>query len=106
MAWGMISWEVPMAVSGPTYNGEPLVYAALAAQKNHNALYLNCAYASPERTERLARAFAEAGKKLDMGKSCIRFKRAGDLAAEAIAEILASDTPEQFADITRSAHKR
>lgn len=34
MRWGMISWEVPLAVSGPTYNGQPLSYAALAAQKN------------------------------------------------------------------------
>ena len=52
MAWGMISWEVPLDSSGETYNGQPLVYAALAAQKNYNALYLNCVYGSEERTER------------------------------------------------------
>ena len=99
MAWGMISWEVPMEVSGPTYNKQPLVYAALAAQKNYNALYVNCAYASAERTEQLRRAFADAGKKLDMGKSCIRFQRADDLPLDAIAREIGSTTPEEFARV-------
>jgi uncharacterized protein YdhG (YjbR/CyaY superfamily) len=99
MAWGMISWEVPFDVSGPTYNKQPLVYAALAAQKNYNALYLNCAYASAERTEQLRRAFADAGKKLDMGKSCIRFQRADDLPLDAIAREIGSTTPEEFARV-------
>ena len=99
MAWGMISWEVPIEVSGPTYNKQPLVYAALAAQKNYHALYLNCVYASVERTEQLRRAFAEAGKKLDMGKSCIRFKRADDLPLDAIAREIGSATPEEFARV-------
>ena len=97
MAWGMISWEVPLEVSGPTYNKQPLVYAALAAQRNHNALYLNCVYVSPERSERLATAFANAGLKLDMGKSCIRFRRADQLALDAIASEIASMTPQEFA---------
>jgi Domain of unknown function (DU1801) len=97
MAWGMISWEVPIEVSGPTYNKQPLVYAALAAQKNYNALYLNCVYPSAERTGRLREAFAAAGKKLDMGKSCIRFKTADDLPLDAIAREIGSMTPQEFA---------
>jgi hypothetical protein len=104
MAWGMIGWEVPIEVSGPTYNKQPLVYAALAAQKNYNALYLNCVYASAARTERLRRAFDEAGKKLDMGKSCIRFKRADDLPLDAIAREVGSMTPEEFARGGAAAH--
>ncbi len=97
MNWGMICWEVPIEVSGPTYNGQPLAYAALAAQKNANSLYLNCVYASAERTERLKSAAAAEGKKLDMGKSCIRFRRADDLALEAICREIASTTPREFA---------
>ncbi len=97
MAWGMISWEVPLEVSGPTYNKQPLVYAALAAQKNHNALYLNCVYGSAERSERLANAFAGAGLKLDMGKSCIRFRKADELDLAAIAREVGSMTPSEFA---------
>ena len=103
MAWGMISWEVPIEVSGPTYNKQPLVYAALAAQKNYNALYLNCVYASAERTERLRQAFVAAGKKLDMGKSCIRFKRADDLPLDAIAREIGSTTPGKFAQVNATA---
>ena len=106
MAWGMISWEVPLEISGRTYNKQPLVYAALAAQKNHNALYLTCAYASSDRTEALKRAAAAAGKALDMGKSCIRFRRAADLPLEAIAAEIRSTRPEQFAALTAAAHSR
>ena len=105
MAWGMISWEVPLEVSGPTYNGQPLVHTALAAQKNHNALYLNCAYSSPERSERLKAAFADAGKKLDMGKSCLRFRRAEDLVLEAIREALAV-TPDELIRSYESSRRR
>ena len=106
MAWGMISWEVPLEVSGPTYNGQPLVYAALAAQKNHNALYLNCAYASEQRTQKLEQSFEAAGKKLDMGKSCLRFKRADDLVLDAIAEEIASTTPAEFVAISDQARRQ
>ena len=105
MAWGMISWEVPLEVSGPTYNKQPLVYAALAAQKNYNALYLNCVYISEERTRRLAEAFAGAGLKLDMGKSCIRFRTADDLALDAIAREIASTAPAEFAAASAQARQ-
>lgn len=104
MAWGMISWEVPIERSGKTYNGQPLVYAALAAQKNHNALYLNCIYPSEERTEHLRQRFAASGRKLDMGKSCVRFRRADDLDLEAIAVSLEALTPDEFVAETKAAH--
>ena len=96
MNWGMISWEVPADRYPDTYNGQPLVYAGLAAQKNHNALYLNCVYASEERTERLKRDYAAAGKKLDMGKSCFRFKKAEDLAEEVLAATIRSIPVDRF----------
>ena len=103
MRWGMISWEVPLEISGPTYNKQPLAYAGLAAQKNSNSLYLNCAYASPEQTERLREAAAAEGKTLDMGKSCIRFKRADDLPLDVIAGNIASTTPAEFVSIYQQA---
>jgi uncharacterized protein YdhG (YjbR/CyaY superfamily) len=103
MNWGMISWEVPLELSGPTYNKQPLAYAALAAQKNSNSLYLNCVYASKKRTERLKAAFAAAGKKLDMGKSCIRFKKADDLPLNVIRDEIASATPDEFIQIYEEA---
>ena len=103
MNWGMISWELPLERYPDTYNKQPLVYAGLAAQKNHNALYLNCIYASDERSGRLSEAYAAAGKKLDMGKSCIRFKKAEDLAEDALAEAIRSvPLPEFIAEYERS----
>jgi Domain of unknown function (DU1801) len=96
MSWGMIGWEVPLSRYPGTYNKQPLVFAGLAAQKNHAALYLNCVYASAERTERLKAAWAAAGKTLDMGKSCLRFKRPEDVAEDALAEAIAAVPVDTF----------
>ena len=106
MGFGMIGWVVPLADYPVTYNDQPLAYAGLAAQKNYNALYLNCVYASTERAERLRERWKAAGKKLDMGKSCIRFKRADDLALDVVRDEIASTTPEQFIAIYEAARRR
>ncbi len=106
IGYGMIGWVVPLETYPNTYNGQPAVYAGLAAQKNYNSLYLNFVYASPERTERLRAAFAKAGKKLDMGKSCIRFKRADELPLDAIAREIASATPDEYIRICEEARSR
>ena len=103
IGYGMIGWVVPLERYPDTYNKQPLAYAGLAAQKNYNSLYLTCAYASKERTERLKAAFAAAGKKLDMGKSCIRFKKADDLALDHIRDEIASTTPDEFIKIYEEA---
>jgi len=103
IGYGMIGWVIPLEDYPDTYNKQPLAYAGLAAQKNYNSLYLNCVYASKERTERLRAAFAAAGKRLDMGKSCIRFKRADDLPLDVIRDEIASTTPEQYIRIYEAA---
>ena len=96
MNWGMISYEVPLARYPDTYNKQPLSYAALAAQKNHYALYLNCIYGADEREAALREAFAAAGKKLDIGKSCVRFKRVDQLELDALGAVIASTPPDAF----------
>ena len=103
MSYGMIGWFIPLERYPNTYNGQPLAYVGLAAQKNSNSLYLNCVYASKERAERFAAGFADAGKKLDMGKSCIRFKKADSLALDIIAAEIASATPDEFIRIYEEA---
>ena len=105
IGYGMIGWVVPLDVYPDTYNGMPLSYVGLAAQKNHFSLYLSCVYSSPERTARLKAAFAAAGKSLDMGKSCIRFKRIDQLAEEFLAAEIASVTPAQFIAISEEARR-
>jgi uncharacterized protein YdhG (YjbR/CyaY superfamily) len=88
MRWGMITYEVPLARSPKTYNRQPLMFAALASQKHHCSLYLTGAYLSEENTQLLVEAFSKAGKKLNMGKSCIRFKTVEDLVLPVIGTIL------------------
>jgi hypothetical protein len=96
MSWGMISYELPLERYPNTYNKQPLGYAALAAQKNNYTLYLNCVYQDDKRKKWLAREFKKAGKKLDMGKSCLHFERLEDLPLDAIAQVIASTPPEQY----------
>jgi hypothetical protein len=90
--WGMIAYEVPLERYPDTYNKQPLGYVCLAAQKNYYALYLNAIDAGSEREGSLRAEFAKAGKKLDMGKSCIRFKALDDLNLDAIGRVIA-ETP-------------
>lgn len=85
--WGMISYEIPLSRYPTTYNKQPLAFVALAAQKNHYALYMSGCY-GPEQKRAVEEAFAAAGKKLDMGKSCIRFKRLSDLPLDALGQII------------------
>jgi uncharacterized protein YdhG (YjbR/CyaY superfamily) len=96
MAWGYPTWQIPLSRYPDTYNKKPLCYAALAAQKNHNAIYLMGVYQSPKQQKALEAAFKKAGKKLDMGKSCVRFKQLDDLPLPAIGKIIASTTPAQY----------
>lgn len=96
MSCGMIGWELPLDRYPDTYNGQPLLFAALAAQKNYAALYLNCVYGSPERTERLKAAWAASGKKLDMGKTCLRIRKEADIAGDALAATIGSIPVEQL----------
>lgn len=96
MNWGMISYQVPLVTYPDTYNGQPLMFAALASQKNYMALYLTNVYAVPENEAKFKAAYEKSGKKLDMGKSCIRFKKLEDLELDAIMSIIASTPVKEF----------
>lgn len=96
MRWGMITYEVPLETYPDTYNGKPLMYVALAAQKHHLALYLTNVAFIHGGEEAFKTKYLETGKKLDMGRSCLRFKRVGDLAMDLIAESIRSMPPDEF----------
>jgi len=96
MSWGMISYEVPLERYPATYNRQPLVYIALAAQKNHYALYLTSPYQNPAQAAWLKAEFARAGKKLDMGKSCLRFRSLADIPLDVVEAVAASTPVEAF----------
>lgn len=96
MNFGMIAYEVPLERYPDTYNKQPLMYAALAANKSNFSLHLHGAYASEEVTQRLHEAYAEAEMKLDMGKSCVRFKRFDQLVVDAVAEAMAAVSVDEY----------
>ena len=92
MLYGMIGWAIPLEVYPETYNGHPLAYASLGNQKNYMSLYLMNVYGDEVTEEWFKERFAASGKKLNMGKSCVRFKRADDLPLDLIGEVI-SRTP-------------
>ena len=96
MQYGMIGWAIPLSRYPITYNGQPLGIAALASQKGNMTLYLMGVYAVPGWREEFEKAYRAAGKKLDMGKSCLHFKSVDDLALEVIGEALGRVTVEAF----------
>ena len=106
MRGGMIGWTIPLKRYADTYNKQPLAYLSLAAQKHFYALYLMCDYPGSPVVTALKAGFGTAGKKLDMGKSCIRFRKLDDLALDAIAVAVASVTPEDYIAIYEANRKK
>ncbi len=106
MNWGMISYEIPLERYPRTYNGQPLMYAALAAQKNYMSLYLMCVYSHAGTKTSFEERFKASGKKLNMGKSCVRFRKVEDLPLELIAETIASTTVEEYISTYEDSRKK
>ena len=96
MAFGMIGYGIPLSRYPDTYNKQPLAYVAIAAQKNYYSLYVMSAYTGSEDERDIKAAFAKAGKKLDMGKSCIRFKRVEDIPLEEIGRVIGRTPPDAY----------
>ena len=96
MNWGMITYQVPLDAYPHTYNGQPLMYAALASQKNHMAVYLTGIYMSEETRREFEDAYRATGKRLDVGKSCVRFRRLEDLPLELVGDCIAAEDVEAF----------
>lgn len=105
MDWGMISYQVPLATYPDTYNGKPLLCAALASQKHHMAVYLTAVYTMPGMRERFEEDYRATGKPLDMGASCVRFKRLADLPVELIADTIAAVDVEELVGHERSSRR-
>ena len=92
MQYGAIGYYVPHSIYPAGYHCDPkipLPFVGLASQKNHMAVYLMCIYGSGEQEKWFRQAWAKTGKKLDMGKSCVRFKKIEDLAMDVIGEAIA-----------------
>ena len=96
MNWGMIAYEVPLETYPDTYNKQPLMFAALASQKNHMAVYLAGIYTSDDARDEFEKAYRATGKRFDVGKSCVRFRKLEDLPLDLIGETIALVPVDRF----------
>lgn len=104
MNWGMIAYEVPLSTYPDTYNGQPLAYAALASQKNHMAVYLSGIYMDQKAREKFERDYRATGKRIDVGKSCVRFRKLEDLPLPVIGEAIAYLPADEFVERVKAVH--
>ena len=106
MNWGMISYEIPLERYPTTYNKQPLSLAGLASQKNNMTVYLMSVYADPATTKWFHARYKASGKKLDMGKSCVHFKKLDDLPLEVIGEAIGRVSVEQYIERYEQSRKK
>ena len=92
MQYGMIAYVVPHSLYPAGYHckpSDPLPYAALGSQKNHMTVYFCTLYGNEETESWFRKAYQATGKKLDMGKGCVRFKKLEQLPVELIGQVIA-----------------
>ncbi|MCQ9640838.1 DUF1801 domain-containing protein [Chryseobacterium sp. WG14] len=108
--YGMIGWVVPLKTYPAGYHcaaNTPLPFINLASQKNFIALYHMGLYSTPELLEWFVAEYPKySTRKLDMGKSCVRFKKVEDIPFELIAELSKKMTPEDWVSIYESQYKK
>ncbi|HET7694484.1 MAG TPA: DUF1801 domain-containing protein [Vicinamibacterales bacterium] len=106
IGWGAITYAVPLKALPDTYNGQPLCYAAIAAQKNSYTLYLMSVYGNPGQKKWLAGEFKKRGKKFDMGKSCLHFKSLDDLPLDVVGQVVAATPMDAYIAHYRESRKK
>ncbi|KGO80843.1 hypothetical protein Q763_09950 [Flavobacterium beibuense F44-8] len=103
ISYGMIGWVVPHSAYAPGYHCDPklpLPFMSIASQKNFIALYHMGVYADKELYDWFVAEYPKHVKtKLDMGKSCIRFKKPENIPFELIGELVSKMTPQQWIDL-------
>jgi len=103
MRWGFICYEVPLSACPETYNGEPLMYAAIAAQKRHYGVYMCGIYVVPRVFKKLTSEWKKRGTRLDIGKSCLRIASWEKCEPDLIADAIASVPMAEFVAATQAA---
>ena len=109
MQYGMIGYVVPHSVYPDGYHcnpKEPLPFAGLASQKNHMAIYLMTVYQSVGLEAWLRGEFAQRKKKLDLGKSCLRFKKLDDLPLDVVGELFGKVSLAEYVERYEAARPR
>jgi hypothetical protein len=99
MQYGMICYVVPLSLYPKGYGGNkevPLPALGLASQKNYMALYMMNLYGDPKTDKWFRVAYKKSGKKLDMGKGCVRFKTLDDLPLDVIGKAVKATPVKKF----------
>ena len=96
MQYGMIGYYIPRSVYQNTYNKQPLSVVGLASQKQYMSLYLMAIYTDAADETWFHDAWSKTGKRLDMGKCCVRFKRLEDLPLDLIGQVVRRVTPKHY----------
>ena len=108
--YGMPAWVVPHSIYPDGYHCNPelpLPFVNIASQKNFIALYHMGIYANPELMEWFVSEYPKHCKrKLDMGKSCIRFKKIEEIPFELIAELSTKMTPKDWINLYENKFKK
>ena len=102
MRWGMISYEIPLEFSGETYNKQPLNYVAIASQKNYISVYVLGIYANGDDPLEFRSRWATSGKKLNMGKACVRFKTIEDADLPTLAWAIRRLSASQYLKLAKA----
>ncbi|MEM8600783.1 MAG: DUF1801 domain-containing protein [Bacteroidota bacterium] len=102
----MISYQVPLDTYPDTYNGQPLMMAALASQKRHMAVYLMSIYADAATRDDFEAAYRATGKRFDCGKSCVRFRTLDELPLDVVGDAVAAVDVPTFIERYEAARKR
>ncbi len=106
MLFGMITYAVPLSRYPKTYNKQPLMYAALASQSRHMALYLTNVYGDESVENWFRERYLATGKRLDMGKSCVRFRKLDDLPLDLVAEAIAKTPIDEFIEVYEASRTK
>jgi hypothetical protein len=106
LMYDQIAWFVPFTRLAETYNDKPLAVAALGSQKGHMALHLMSVYADDKLRKWFEGAYKKSGKKLDMGKGCLRFKGVDGLALDVVGEVIARVPVDDYVAWYEKAHEK
>ena len=106
MQFGMIGYVIPLERYPVTYNGQALSVAALCSQKNYMSVYLMNVYGDRETQEWFEEEYRASGKKLNMGKACIRFKKVEDLPIDLVGKAIAMTQVDRYIEIYETARAK
>jgi hypothetical protein len=106
MEFGMICYVIPLSKYPDTYNNKPLVYCALANQKNYISLYLSCVYVDKKTRKDFEDSYKKSGKKLNAGASCIRFKKLEEVPFDVVNKAIKKFSVNKFIEIYETSRKK